>query len=63
MTDGEMHKQFGTNPDGTPASKAQIIKNVKMFHGDVDSMHRDQFTHNTDIDMPDRNNPGSRAEW
>jgi hypothetical protein len=63
MTDHEMHKYFGTNGDGTPASREQIIQNVQRFHGDVDEMHRDQYTHNTDIDMPDRSNPSSRAEW
>lgn len=63
MTDSEMHKHFGTNIDGSPASREQIIQNVKRFHGDVDEMHRDQYTHNTDIDMPDRNNPYGTAHF
>jgi hypothetical protein len=63
MTDSEMHKHFGNNDDGTPASKAQIVQNVKRFHGDVDSMYRDQYSHNTDIDMPDRSNPHGTAHY
>ena len=62
MEDSEMHEYFGTNPDGTPASREQIIKNVQKYHGDTDSMYRDQYTHNTDIDWSDRKNPGSRSE-
>jgi hypothetical protein len=63
MEDHEMHKMFGRGPDGSPATREQIIKNVERYHGYTDEMHRDQFTHNTDIDMPDRDNPSGMAHY